>query len=413
MNPLDERESQEIENSASQLIQKPDRQISFLIATSALYIGFGSVLGLIQGGLPAILLASGWGIAPAGLSYAFYLPFGLAFLWASWIDRWKPPFGRTSIAWIFWMQGLSCLIIAAIAFIPDQYVTLFVLLGIMLAFSMATMDLALDGFSVHRIKQTNRNRAASMKFASLAFGSILGGGILVGQFDILQRQGLFLSLAIILALLIVPLAIISPKMPCLIQNNLHKASLINIFRNRYRRKQLLLLCLIAASISPATGINRLMLVSMGMPLTEIGWIVGTFGPISMMIASGLAFYLMSQLGYRSTLICFTLISIGSICCMIIGISYEIRQIALIGVVIIGGSVGGIFVVYGAQIMKWAYGDQPVTDYAAYYGMGRFSATITTVLGAVLAGAIGWVWYFSCMFLIFILIFIYFYKGRHQ
>lgn len=410
MNVIETQKSGELYTST---IEPVDRQIPLLIATSSLYIGFGAVLGLIQGGLPAILLSSGWGIGSAGLSYAFYLPFGLAFLWASWIDRWRPPFSSSTSAWIFWMQGISCLVVVALAFVPGQTFAVFVVLGLILAFSMATMDLALDGVNVELIRKSNRNRAASFKFASLACGSVLGGGVLVGQFESLQREGLFLSLAVILALLLVPFAILNPQAANAKKNSQEKASLIKIFRNPETRTRLLLLCLIASSLSTATGINRLMLVAVGMPLTQVGWLVGTFGPISMMVASGLAYYLMSALGHRLTLISFTIVSIGAIFCMLAGIALNITFLAVIGSIVIGGSVGGVLVVYGARMMTWAHGDQPVTDYAAFYGMGRFSSTITIVLGALLAGLTGWVWYLAGVILIYVALLIYFYRGDDQ
>ncbi|MGE0968631.1 hypothetical protein ACQFN5_00510 (plasmid) [Klebsiella sp. WOUb02] len=82
-------------------------QLAVLLAISALYIGFGMTMGLIQGGFPAIMRAQGMSLGAVGWLYALYLPLGMAFLWSPLVDRWRPPFLAVELAWIVPMHWLQ------------------------------------------------------------------------------------------------------------------------------------------------------------------------------------------------------------------------------------------------------------------------------------------------------------------
>ncbi|WP_138464244.1 hypothetical protein [Poseidonocella sp. HB161398] len=380
-------------------------QIALLAALTALYAGFGAVLGLIQGGLPPLLMAAGMGTGAAGLAYGFYMPFGLAFLWAPWIDCWRLPlvsrFGARR-GWIVATQALTILAVAGVALVPGDAIALLIALGFLAAFSMATMDLALDGLAVERIAPQARNWAAGLKLAALASGSMFGGGLLVARFADWGRETSFLVLAALLAVLLLPvLALGLPERPAR-EESAH-ASLLRLLRDPESRARLLRLVAICAVIFPASGLNRLMLVAIGVPLGQIGWVVGTLGPAGMIAASALAIPLMNRAGHRRSLLVFGAVSLAAILLMLWGVILGDTRPALAGAVVIGGSVGGIFVVYAAMILGWARGAQPVTDYAAYYGIGRFIAAVAMLLSAQLARYIDWTWYFAVLALLFVLL----------
>ena len=53
-----------------------------MLAMGVLYVGFGVLAALLQGGLPPVLRARGLSVAQIGWTFALYLPIGLSFLWA-------------------------------------------------------------------------------------------------------------------------------------------------------------------------------------------------------------------------------------------------------------------------------------------------------------------------------------------
>ncbi|NMU93505.1 hypothetical protein HGQ98_29405 [Achromobacter ruhlandii] len=74
-----------------------------LAAIAALYVSLGAVLGFVQGGVGPILRGKGHALTSMAPVFALYLPFGVTFLWAPPVDRWRLPWlGRRSgwiVAW--------------------------------------------------------------------------------------------------------------------------------------------------------------------------------------------------------------------------------------------------------------------------------------------------------------------------
>ena len=62
-----------------------------MLAMGVLYVGFGVLAALLQGGLPPVLRARGLSVAQIGWTFALYLPIGLSFLWAPLVDRIRLP----------------------------------------------------------------------------------------------------------------------------------------------------------------------------------------------------------------------------------------------------------------------------------------------------------------------------------
>lgn len=370
-------------------------QALLLGSLCALYVGFGAVLGLIQGGLPAIIMASGWGPGRAGWAYAFYMPFGLAFLWAPLVDRVELPFPKPRAGWVFWMQAITILAVTGIAVSPDDAYVRLILLGFAAAFAMATMDLALDGVAVETVGARFRGWAAGTKMAGLASGSMIGGGLLVARFETWGRDGTFLVLVAILAVIVVPFLLLG--LPGAGERSARTgASLLRLFADRTGRRRLMLLIVVSIIIFPASGLNRMMLVAIGVPLEQIGWLVGMLGPVGMIVASVAAIPLINLFGHRMALLVFGGLSLASILLMLAGVIHTSQSMALVGAVVIGGGVSGIFIVYAAKILGWARGAQPVTDYAAFYGIGRFAAALAMLLSAQVVQVSGWAAYFATL-----------------
>lgn len=398
------RSSTEIERGSSQGLFQP----GLLVALNALYIGLGIVMGLIQGGLPPIMMSLGWDVAQAGWAYAFYIPFALAFLWAPLVDRYSFPFLTRRIGWVIAMQMVTILAFLGIAYAASDQILMYVILGFVAVFSMATMDLALDGFAVETVSSRARSWASGAKLAALGMGAIIGSGVLVAQFDTLGWQNTFKLLAVLLTLLSVPILFL--REPKTKETEIKsRPSLFVLLRSTHQRKRLLQLILVCCIIFPASGLNRLMLASMNVPLTQIGWIVGTLGPIAMIVASALSIPLMTMFGYRRTLLVFGCICLGSLAVLLYGVVNINTALLMAGSIVIGGSVGGIFVVYAAQVLGWARGQQAATDYSAFYGLGRVGATIATLLGAQLAGYIGWTTFYAVLSCLFVFLLIHFYQ----
>lgn len=370
------------------------RQAFILLGLNALYVGFGMIMGMVNGGLPTILRGQGGQISSAGWVYIFYLPFGLTFLWAPLIDRLRFPVLPQRQGWIVAMQLIAVVGLVCVAL--NQTASLWVLfsLGFVVVFAIATMDIALDAFAVRIIAPNWRSVASASKLAALSFGTMIGGGVLVALYGKIGWQGSFLLLAVSLLFLLCPVLLLGKyeefalTVQALVKQE-GPASLVRLFRNQETRKRLFVLTLVCCVMFPLVGLNRLMLIDLGVPVSTIGWVVGTLGPISMLATSVLSVPLMHFLGRRNAMLVFAGLAAASIIAMLFGFEYTNRLVAITGAVLIGAGVSGVYITIAAEILGWAVGTQPATDYAAHYGISRFASTLMTVAAAQIVPLLNW------------------------
>lgn len=381
-------------------------QTGVLIALNALYIGFGAIMGTVQGGLPPVLRQQGLDVGAVGLVYAFYLPFGLAFLWAHYIDRLRLPFLGHRTGWIVGMQVVAVSAVLLLAFGGAWPVALLAVFGFAVTLAMATMDTALDALAVERIDPDKRSLASGLKLAALSTGAMIGNGAFVVFFSRFGWEAAFLFLAGLMVLLALPILTIRESGAAVEQPSQGKASLLNVLRDPGRRKRLLLVTLVSCIIFPLAGLNRIMLVDLGVPLERIGWIVGTLGPVSMLLVSFLSVPLMARAGLSAAFLSFGALGILSVGLLAGASFFAHAPLAIAGSILTGAAVSGIYVTLMAKIIGWAAGDQPATDYAAYYGISRLASTILTIVAAQVAARADWsVFYaFGAVVLIAVLLF---------
>lgn len=379
------------EQDASQAPTARDQGLT-LLAIGALYVGFGITMGLIQGGFPAIMRAQGMSLSAVGWLYALYLPLGVAFLWSPLIDRWRPPFFSADLAWIVPMQLASALVVVAVALMEGVALGWLFAMGLFVAFAMATMDIALDALAVERIQPGWRPRAAACKLGALSLGAIVGGGAFVALFQTFGWTAIFLCYAACLLLLTLPLVLLVSRSPRRVAATAvpgKRASLGHLLRQPQQRRRLLLLTLACCVIFPLAAMNRLMLLDLQVPITLIGGIVGTLGPVTMLLTAVVSAPLMQRCGLLRTLWLFTALGLLALAAMIAGFMQAVPWLAMTGAVAIGAAVSGIYVVLSARILGWSHGQQPATDYATFYGVGRFASTLITIALSQMVAAIGW------------------------
>ncbi len=383
--------------SPDTLAPRTREQLATLLGIGSLYIGFGMTMGLIQGGFPAIMRAQGVSLGAAGWLYALYLPLGVAFLWAPLVDRWHPPLLPPRLAWIVPMQVLAALTVAMVALLEGAAMGILFVMGLFVAFTMATMDIALDGLAVERIHPAWRPRAAACKLGALSTGAMIGGGAFVALFHTYGWKAIFLCYAASLLLLVLPVLLLMKEGPRAGPPNAARrgaASLSTLLRNAVQRKRLTLLTLACCVIFPIAGLNRLMLLDLNVPIEQIGGIVGTLGPITMLITAVISMPLMRWCGLSGALMTFTVLALLALAAMTIGFVRVLPWLAMSGAIAMGAAVSGIFVALSARILGWSRGAQPATDYAAFYGVGRFTSTLATIAGAQMVGWISWPWFYA-------------------
>lgn len=361
-----------------------------MLAMGVLYVGFGVLAALLQGGLPPVLRARGLSVAQIGWTFALYLPIGLSFLWAPLVDRIRLPFLSPRISWIVLAQLAAVAGLIAVAMLEHAPMALLFGLGLLVAVAAATMDLALDALAVELTNAQRKPMAASLKLAALALGSMIGGGVFVAVLGRMGWQFTFLCVAALMLLSLVPvLGLVKQEGHHSAGSQSQEKHWFACLRQAHMRRYLLLLVVCAGVIFPLSALNRVMLVDIQVPMEHIAWLVGSLQPIGLMAIALLATPLIRSLGHRAALALLTLAGVLCTGLLIAGYLQGWQTFAIVGTVGMSTVVGGLMVVYSALILRWSEGPQAATNYAVLFCGTRLSGIVMSVLAGKLVATMSW------------------------
>lgn len=361
-----------------------------MLAMGVLYVGFGVLAALLQGGLPPVLRARGLSVAQIGWTFALYLPIGLSFLWAPLVDRIRLPFLSPRISWIVLAQLAAVAGLIAVAMLEHAPMALLFGLGLLVAVAAATMDLALDALAVELTNAQRKPMAASLKLAALALGSMIGGGVFVAVLGRMGWQFTFLCVAALMLLSLVPvLGLVKQEGHHSAGSQSQEKHWFACLRQAHMRRYLLLLVVCAGVIFPLSALNRVMLVDIQVPMEHIAWLVGSLQPIGLMAIALLATPLIRSLGHRAALAVLTLAGVLCTGLLIAGYLQGWQTVAIVGTVGMSTVVGGLMVVYSALILRWSEGPQAATNYAVLFCGTRLSGIVMSVLAGKLVATMSW------------------------
>ena len=368
----------------------------FLMTVGLLYVSFGTIFGILQGGLQPILRAQGVDVGSLGLLAALLLPFGLTFLWAPLVDRIMINKQSPRVAWIIVTQAAVVGLLVAVAFLGNASLPVVFGLALAIAFVAATMDVALDALASKSVAPGERVYAGGIKVGSLALGSIVGGGLFVALFHRLGWTNIFLSVAVLTIVATLPILTQAWRdSPANDGETARAPSVLAMLRNREHRRRLIALATTSAPIVMLFGLNRVMLVDAGLDLQQIGLIAGTLSPIGSLLATGLAVTLMRRVSPQANLSAFVVICLAAAVLVIAGFHLEKRpDLAIAGAIAATAASSGFYVVICAVVLGWANTSQPATDYAALYGISRLCALVVLMIVSQAIPAIGWAGFYT-------------------
>ncbi len=167
---------------------------------TALYVAQGLPFGFFTLALPVVLREAGYSLTAISALSLLYLPWALKFLWAPFLDR-----VGSRRTWLLWLQGSS--VIAALALSQmDLEGTLLIVLAAAFAFNViaASQDVVTDGLAVRMLDAKERGLGNGIQVGAYRFGMILGGGLLLWVFAKSNWSIMFVGMALLLALTMIP-----------------------------------------------------------------------------------------------------------------------------------------------------------------------------------------------------------------
>ncbi len=166
----------------------------------ALYVAQGLPFGFFTLALPVLLRDAGWSLTAIGFLQFLSLPWGIKFLWAPLLDQYG-----TRRAWLLAFQlsaVAAALLLSQMTLAPGGIVLFVAVFGFNLI--AASQDVVTDGLSVRMLSAKERGLANAIQVGAYRLGMILGGGLLLWLFARTGWQTMFLVMAALLTITVLP-----------------------------------------------------------------------------------------------------------------------------------------------------------------------------------------------------------------
>lgn len=277
---------------------------------AALYLAQGVPSYVLAAALPPVMRENGVSKASIGMLSLIMLPLAIKFLWAPWIERFHP-FKKMGPrrAWILPMQLVTALGVFALAFVSPTNITAIFIIGLALAISTSTQDIATDGYAVLTLRPEERASGNAIQGGAVAFSVVVGGSLTLLLYYYLGWQATMVIMGCItlLPLLVLPFMYedtgeTSPK---------KRPSLLAFFKRPEALSILGLALFYRASEGLVKAMEGPYLVDAGMPLDWIGYLSGAAAASVGLGGSAIAAWLVKTRGAHRTLL--ILGSLRSVC----------------------------------------------------------------------------------------------------
>jgi MFS family permease len=167
---------------------------------AALYLAQGLPYGFFTLALPVLLREGGFSLKMISVLSLLAVPWWLKFLWAPYLDYYGTRRG--------WLLGLQLSSVAAALVLTQldldgDYAPLLVA-AFLFNFIAASQDIVTDGLAVRMLDARERGLANAVQVGAYRLGMILGGGLLLWVFARTSWSVMFMGMAVLLAVTILP-----------------------------------------------------------------------------------------------------------------------------------------------------------------------------------------------------------------
>jgi MFS family permease len=171
-----------------------------VLLLGSLYLAQGLPFGFFTQALPVLLRDAGYSLVQISASGLLFLPWALKFAWAPLVDR-----HGTRRQWLVALQLASAATAAAMATLDLSSTMTWLFVGITISNLLAaTQDIATDGLAINLLGPAERGIGNGLQVGAYRLGMVIGGGALLALFAVSGWRSMFLVMAGLLALLVVP-----------------------------------------------------------------------------------------------------------------------------------------------------------------------------------------------------------------
>lgn len=369
--------------------------MAFLLACGATYVSQTLVTTLATQSMPALLRDAGLSLQIVGLSYLFYLPWVLKFLWSPAVERARHPCpgNDRSVRMIVGGQCLLALLLLLPAVLSLTGITLPLVIGVMLllaALVSASVDIVTDGLLIDTLRGEARfERGNLMQVGGSYVGVLLGGGGFLLVAGTTGWPQALLIVSVLVVLISFPL-LITRRPTVWLAGHRKRPSLLKALARWEIRRGLVLVLLLGAGIRMAFGMLGPMLLDHGVELSELGWLFGGFSALAGLLGTlvgGILARLLPGWWAVTVVLALQAAALGGV---IVALGFEASTNVL--VTLSGGifsSMAAGFVVIYSALMQLTSPSQSGVDFTLFQCSDALIAMIGGVLGGVLAQHFGY------------------------
>ena len=267
---------------------------------AGLYVAQSIPSYLFAAAIPPIMREAGVSRTAIGYFSLLFLPLVLKFLWAPYVDRFRP-FARAHRAgWVFLTQAGTIGCIGALTLVAPSDVVSILLIGFVAAILISTQDIATDGYAAKYLPEADRAVGNAIQGGSIAFGVVIGGTL---GLILYQQVGWVSMLSVIALVSVLPLgAALAMRETDGRDAATSVRPSVRAFLRRPEARQILWIALIyRASEGLVKAMEGPYLVDAGVPLDVIGTISGLSAATAGLAGSALAAWLVGQIGLAKVL----------------------------------------------------------------------------------------------------------------
>lgn len=373
--------------------------VRVLPAIAGIYISQTVITALTTQALPSLLRSEGASLTVAGLSALLWVPWGIRFLWAPWVERMRLPAGRlerrsrTLVLTGQWLMAAILILLGAASLIGQVTLDSFAvwLLGGLLVAALvaASTDVACDGFTVEQLAGQRRGWGNVAQVGGSYVGAMLGAG---GFLLVAGKAGWPMALvAAGSAIVLLGLPMLRVQEPPREQTLAvdHRPGLWHALRRPQVRMGLLLLMLSSVGVRLTLGMFGPFMLDHGMTLEQVGWLFG-----SLHIGAGLTGAVLGGLlvraapGWQAVWI-----AVGLKACVLLALTLAAPAASLTVLTILVGLtfaiLGCLWVALYSALMNLTSPLQAGVDFTVFQSADALLAMAGGVASGWLAGHLGY------------------------
>jgi len=371
-----------------------------LPAIAGIYVSQTVITALTTQALPSLLRGTGASLQVVGLTALLWIPWGLRFLWAPVVERWRLPAGRPdrrsrvlilSGQWLIAAILMSLGLLALAGNFALAGYARWMLAGLLLAALVAaTTDVASDGFTVEQLSSQQRGWGNVAQVGGSYAGAMLGAGGFLLMAGWLGWPWALIAAGLAIMIMSVPMLLLQePARQLMPAGDDHRPRLLHALRRPAIRTGLLLMLLSSMGVRLTLSMFGPFLIDRGLSLEQLGWFFG-----SLSIGAGLAgamaggWLVRAVPGWRAVWI-----GVGIKACTLAALaaastsSALTLQMTLIGMVF--ASLGFVWVALYSALMGLASPLQSGVDFTLFQSADALLAVLGGIAGGWLSQHLGY------------------------